>query len=205
MASFHGPVLGAFKSRLPVKVFRRCRCSCAWPVSNALNRAVRQGLVASDAVVIHDLQRWTIPTEDFIVSELVEMRIGQHCSVDLRLVKVSSDWKFEDEMCAFASGGADAHDERNDAVPAMIELSSENLVETKNLALMSTFLVWVCRVLVILAYQMLSPCRRICAPASSYRYTSRERRLGASKGCVDAHQQRSWTALCSCRATRSSG
>lgn len=54
-----------------------------------------KGLVASDAVVIRDLERKTIPAEDIVVGDLVELTLGQRCPADMRLVKVSSDCKFD--------------------------------------------------------------------------------------------------------------
>ncbi|EJD43828.1 calcium ATPase [Auricularia subglabra TFB-10046 SS5] len=89
------------------------------------------GLVASETVVIRDMERLTIPAEDVVVGDLVELTIGQRCPADMRLVSVSSDCKFDRSLLTGES----------DPVPATVEPTSENALETKNLALMSTFLV----------------------------------------------------------------
>ncbi|KZV91494.1 calcium ATPase [Exidia glandulosa HHB12029] len=100
-----------------------------WNASRIMNSI--KSLVASDAVVIRDLQRETIPADDIVVGDLVELTLGQRCPADMRLIKVSSDCKFDRSLLTGES----------DPVPATIDPSSENPLETKNLALMSTFLV----------------------------------------------------------------
>ncbi|KZV97302.1 calcium ATPase [Exidia glandulosa HHB12029] len=100
-----------------------------WNASRIMNSI--KSLVASDAVVIRDLHRQTIAAEDIVVGDLVELTIGQRCPADMRLIKVSSDCKFDRSLLTGES----------DPVPGTIDASSDNPLETKNLALMSTFLV----------------------------------------------------------------
>lgn len=113
-----------------------------------------KSLVASDAVVIRDLQRETIPAEDIVVGDLVELTIGQRCPADLRLVKVSADCKFDrslltGERCVLHVEIIPMTDSRlSNPVAGTIDASSENPLETKNLALMSTFLVSVWRTII---------------------------------------------------------
>ncbi|EJD43838.1 calcium ATPase [Auricularia subglabra TFB-10046 SS5] len=90
-----------------------------------------KGLVAENAVVVRDMERQSIPAEDLVVGDLVELSLGQRCPADLRLIKVSSDCKFDRSLLTGES----------DPVAATVEPTSENALETKNLALMSTFLV----------------------------------------------------------------
>ena len=92
-------------------------------------------LVAEDAVVIRDTKRETIPAEDLVTGDLVELTLGQRCPADLRIISISPDCKFDRSLLTGES----------DPVGATVAPTSENALETRNLALMSTFLVQVRR------------------------------------------------------------
>ena len=49
------------------------------------------GLVAENAVVIRDNKRESIPAENLVVGDLVELTLGQRCPADLRIITTSSD------------------------------------------------------------------------------------------------------------------
>lgn len=90
-------------------------------------------LVAENAVVIRDTKRETIPAEDLVTGDLVELTLGQRCPADLRIISISPDCKFDRSLLTGES----------DPVGATVAPTSENALETRNLALMSTFLVQV--------------------------------------------------------------
>jgi len=103
-----------------------------WNASRIMNAVT--GLVADTAVVIRDSKRETVPADHLVVGDVVELTLGQRCPADLRIISTSPDCKFDRSLLTGES----------DPIGATVSATSENALETRNLALMSTFLVQVC-------------------------------------------------------------
>ena len=54
-----------------------------------------KSLIAEEATVIRDGKQQTIPAADVVVGDLVCLSIGDRVPVDIRLVNVSSDIRFD--------------------------------------------------------------------------------------------------------------
>ncbi|KAI8799653.1 calcium ATPase transmembrane domain M-containing protein [Cladochytrium replicatum] len=90
-----------------------------------------QKLVATDATVIRDSVRVTIPSSEVVPGDLVSLSLGQRVPADIRIVECSADCKFDRSLL---TGEADP-------VLGSVEPTDENPLETKNLAFASTFVV----------------------------------------------------------------
>ena len=88
-------------------------------------------LMAQTATVIRDGVKQTISADDVVVGDLVVLTIGEHVPADLRIVDMSSDLKFDRSLLTGES----------DPIPGRIDPSDKNPLQTKNLALSSTFVV----------------------------------------------------------------
>ncbi|KAJ3100786.1 hypothetical protein HDU97_001957 [Phlyctochytrium planicorne] len=90
-----------------------------------------QTLIANEATVIRNGQEQVIDAKNLLVGDLVVLTMGQRVPADLRLIEISSDLQFDRSLLTGESK----------PVSGAIEPSSENALETKNLALSSTFVV----------------------------------------------------------------
>ncbi|RKO89029.1 E1-E2 ATPase-domain-containing protein [Blyttiomyces helicus] len=90
-----------------------------------------QGLVAQSATVTRNGVKQDVPAADIVVGDLVHLSLGQRVPADLRLVEVSSDLKFDR---ALLTGEADP-------ISGAVNPTDKNALETRNLALSSTFVV----------------------------------------------------------------
>ncbi|TDL21473.1 calcium ATPase transmembrane domain M-containing protein [Rickenella mellea] len=88
-------------------------------------------LIAQEATVVRDGKQQTIPATDIVVGDLVHLSMGDRVPADLRLVQVSSDLKFDRSLLTGES----------DMIPGVVDSTSQNALETRNLALTSTFVV----------------------------------------------------------------
>lgn len=88
-----------------------------------------QNLVAHQAVVIRDGKEQRIDASTLVVGDVVLLSMGQRIPADVRLIEVSSDLKFDRSLLTGESV----------AVAGTVEPTSENPLETKNVALSSTF------------------------------------------------------------------
>ncbi|KAK6981059.1 calcium ATPase transmembrane domain M-containing protein [Favolaschia claudopus] len=88
-------------------------------------------LIAEDASVIRDGKQQTIPARDVVVGDLVQLSMGDRVPADLRITIASSDLKFDRSLLTGES----------EMIPGTIESTSDNALETRNLALTSTFVV----------------------------------------------------------------
>ncbi|EGO02908.1 hypothetical protein SERLA73DRAFT_84809 [Serpula lacrymans var. lacrymans S7.3] len=90
-----------------------------------------KSLIAQEAVVIRDGKQQIIPAADVVVGDIVVLNSGDRVPADLRLVQVSSDLRFDRSLLTGES----------DMIPGVIDATSDNVLETRNLALTSTFVV----------------------------------------------------------------
>jgi sodium/potassium-transporting ATPase subunit alpha len=90
-----------------------------------------RSLIAEEATVIRNGQQQTIPAADIVVGDLVLLTLGNRVPADIRIVEASSDLRFDRSLLTGES----------DMIPGTITSTSENPMETRNLALTSTFVV----------------------------------------------------------------
>ncbi|KAI0650281.1 calcium ATPase transmembrane domain M-containing protein [Trametes meyenii] len=100
-----------------------------WHASRIMNSI--KTLIAEDASVIRDGKHQTIAARDLVVGDVVTLSMGDRVPADLRLVQVSSDVRFDRSLLTGES----------DMIPGTLDITSENALETRNLALTSTFVV----------------------------------------------------------------
>ncbi|EMD32829.1 hypothetical protein CERSUDRAFT_108626 [Gelatoporia subvermispora B] len=90
-----------------------------------------KSLIAEEANVIRDGKRETIPASDVVVGDLISLSMGDRVPADLRLIETSSDVRFDRSLLTGES----------DMIPGSVDATSDNALETRNLALTSTFVV----------------------------------------------------------------
>ncbi|KAI0646699.1 calcium ATPase transmembrane domain M-containing protein [Trametes meyenii] len=100
-----------------------------WHASRIMNSI--KTLIAEDASVIRDGKHQTVAARDLVVGDVVTLAMGDRVPADLRLVQVSSDVRFDRSLLTGES----------DMIPGTLDITSENALETRNLALTSTFVV----------------------------------------------------------------
>ncbi|KAG1773388.1 hypothetical protein EV702DRAFT_1181140 [Suillus placidus] len=88
-----------------------------------------KSLIAHEAAVIRDGKQKLIPATDIVVGDIVVLSTGDRIPADLRIVAASSDLRFDRSLLTGES----------DMVPGSLEATSDNALETRNLALTSTF------------------------------------------------------------------
>ncbi|KAG2357469.1 calcium ATPase transmembrane domain M-containing protein [Suillus spraguei] len=88
-----------------------------------------KSIIAQEAAVIRDGKQQLIPATDIVVGDIVVLNAGDRVPADLRIVAASSDLRFDRSLLTGES----------DMVPGFLEATSDNALETGNLALTSTF------------------------------------------------------------------
>ncbi|KAI6118465.1 calcium ATPase transmembrane domain M-containing protein [Pisolithus sp. B1] len=88
-----------------------------------------KSLIAEEASVIRDGQQQLIPANEIVVGDIVVLSTGERVPADLRIVQMSSDLKFDRSSLTGES----------DMVPGSLDSTADNALETRNLALTSTF------------------------------------------------------------------
>ncbi|KAI5987958.1 calcium ATPase transmembrane domain M-containing protein [Pisolithus orientalis] len=86
-------------------------------------------LIAEHACVIRDGQQQLIPAADIVVGDVVVLNSGDRVPADLRIVQASSDLRFDRSLLTGES----------EMIPGALDATSKNALETRNLALNSTF------------------------------------------------------------------
>ncbi|KAF8232134.1 calcium ATPase [Tricholoma matsutake] len=100
-----------------------------WHASRIMNSI--KTLIAEEATVLRDGKQHIISARDLVVGDIVLLSMGDRVPADLRLVEVSSDLKFDRSLLTGES----------DMVPGEVNATSDNALESQNLALTSTFVV----------------------------------------------------------------
>ncbi|KAG1816771.1 uncharacterized protein BJ212DRAFT_1430271 [Suillus subaureus] len=88
-----------------------------------------KSLIAHEAAVIRDGKQQLILATDIVVGDIVVLSTGDRVPADLRIVTASSDLRFDRSLLTGES----------DMVPGSLDATSDNALETRNLALTSTF------------------------------------------------------------------
>ncbi|EPT02641.1 K P-type ATPase [Fomitopsis schrenkii] len=100
-----------------------------WHASRIMNSI--KTLIAENATVIRDGEQQTIPAKDVVVGDVLLLSMGDRVPADVRIVKASSDLRFDRSLLTGES----------DMIPGALDMTSPNALETRNLALTSTFVV----------------------------------------------------------------
>ncbi|KAF9231508.1 hypothetical protein BU15DRAFT_82299 [Melanogaster broomeanus] len=90
-----------------------------------------KSLIAEEASVIRDGKQLLIPASDIVVGDVVILTPGDRVPADLRIVQASSDLRFDRSLLTGES----------DMIPGVLDITADNALETRNLALTSTFAV----------------------------------------------------------------
>ncbi|KAL2917120.1 hypothetical protein HK105_203184 [Polyrhizophydium stewartii] len=90
-----------------------------------------KGLMAQTASVIRNGVRVEIPAEQVVVGDIVVLSLGERVPADVRLIEMSPDLKFDRSLMTGES----------DPIAAAIDPTDTNPLQTRNLALSSTFVV----------------------------------------------------------------
>ncbi|TFK65892.1 calcium ATPase transmembrane domain M-containing protein [Pluteus cervinus] len=88
-----------------------------------------KSLISDDATVVRNGELQTIPVTDLVVGDLVKLQIGQRVPADVRIVDVSTDLRFDRSLLTGES----------DMIAGTVDMTSENALETRNIAFKSTF------------------------------------------------------------------
>ncbi|RKO91743.1 E1-E2 ATPase-domain-containing protein [Blyttiomyces helicus] len=98
--------------------------------ANKIMASIR-GLVAQEATVVRNGIKMDIPAEEVLVGDIIVLSLGQRVPADVRLIEVSPDLKFDRSLLTGES----------DPVAGSVAPTEENPLETRNIALSSTFVV----------------------------------------------------------------
>ncbi|KAG2362612.1 hypothetical protein BDR07DRAFT_1484553 [Suillus spraguei] len=90
-----------------------------------------KSLIAHEAAVIRDGSQQIIKTPDIVVGDVTVLNAGDRVPADMRVVQASSDLRFDRSLLTGES----------EMVPGAVDATSDNALETRNLALASTFVV----------------------------------------------------------------
>ncbi|KAF8439928.1 hypothetical protein L210DRAFT_960048 [Boletus edulis BED1] len=96
--------------------------------ANRIMKSIKT-LIAHEAAVIREGNQLLIPATEIVVGDIVVLSTGDRVPADLRIVQMSSDLRFDRSLLTGES----------DMVPGSLEATSDNALETRNLALTSTF------------------------------------------------------------------
>ncbi|EPT05834.1 calcium ATPase transmembrane domain M-containing protein [Fomitopsis schrenkii] len=100
-----------------------------WSASRIMSSV--KTLIAANATVIRDGEQQTISARDVVVGDVLLLSMGDRVPADIRIVKASSDLRFDRSLLTGES----------DMIPGALDMTSPNALETRNLALTSTFVV----------------------------------------------------------------
>ncbi|KAG1853182.1 hypothetical protein DFJ58DRAFT_884022 [Suillus subalutaceus] len=90
-----------------------------------------KSLIAHEAAVIRDGNQQIIKAADIVVGDVAVLNAGDRVPADMRVVQASSDLRFDRSLLTGES----------EMVPGALDATSDNALETRNLALTSTFVV----------------------------------------------------------------
>ncbi|KIJ64312.1 hypothetical protein HYDPIDRAFT_90739 [Hydnomerulius pinastri MD-312] len=96
--------------------------------ANRIMKSIKS-LIAHEAAVIRDGKQQLIPANDIVVGDIVVLTSGDRVPADLRIAQMSSDLRFDRSLLTGES----------DMIPGSLDATADNALETRNLALTSTF------------------------------------------------------------------
>ncbi|KAG1791622.1 uncharacterized protein BJ212DRAFT_1544992 [Suillus subaureus] len=98
--------------------------------ANRIMKSIKS-LIAHEAAVIRDGNQQIIKATDIVVGDVAVLNAGDRVPADMRVVQASSDLRFDRSLLTGES----------EMVPGALDATSDNALETRNLALTSTFVV----------------------------------------------------------------
>jgi sodium/potassium-transporting ATPase subunit alpha len=105
-----------------------------------------KSLIAQDATVVRGGTRQVIKAADLVVGDIVLMSMGERVPADLRIFEASSDLRFDRSLLTgeryaffFHPSLKIADETPSEPIPGNLTATSDNPLETHNLALSSTF------------------------------------------------------------------
>jgi len=96
--------------------------------ANRIMKSIKS-LIAHEAAVVREGNQQLVPANDIVVGDIVVLSTGDRVPADLRIVQMSSDLRFDRSLLTGES----------DMIPGSLDATSDNALETRNLALTSTF------------------------------------------------------------------
>ncbi|KAH7882721.1 hypothetical protein F5I97DRAFT_1931331 [Phlebopus sp. FC_14] len=96
--------------------------------ANRIMKSIKT-LIAHEAAVIRDGKQQLVLANDIVVGDIVVLTSGDRVPADLRIVQMSSDLRFDRSLLTGES----------DMIPGSLDATADNALETRNLALTSTF------------------------------------------------------------------
>ncbi|KAF9524928.1 hypothetical protein CPB83DRAFT_897469 [Crepidotus variabilis] len=90
-----------------------------------------KGMLPSDVLVLRDSAQTKIPAKELVPGDLITIGMGEKIPADLRLIDVSSDLQFDRSILTGES----------EPVSGRINLTDDNFLETRNIALQGTLCV----------------------------------------------------------------
>ncbi|KAF9231509.1 hypothetical protein BU15DRAFT_68277 [Melanogaster broomeanus] len=104
--------------------------------ANRIMKSIKS-LIAHEALVIRDSKQQLILANDIVVGDIVVLSSGDRVPADLRIVQMSSDLRFDRSLLTGERNPA--HPYPSDMIPGALDATADNALETRNLALTSTF------------------------------------------------------------------
>ncbi|KAG1894549.1 uncharacterized protein F5891DRAFT_1195114 [Suillus fuscotomentosus] len=98
--------------------------------ANRIMKSIKS-LIAHEAAVIRDGNQQIISAADIVVGDVAVLSAGDRVPADMRVVQASSDLRFDRSLLTGES----------EMIPGALDATSDNALETRNLALTSTFVV----------------------------------------------------------------
>ncbi|KAG2077837.1 calcium ATPase [Suillus decipiens] len=98
--------------------------------ANRIMKSIKS-LIAHEAAVIRDGKQQIIKAADIVVGDITVLNAGDRVPADMRVMQASSDLRFDRSLLTGES----------EMVPGSLDATSNNALETRNLALTSTFVV----------------------------------------------------------------
>ncbi|KDR70264.1 hypothetical protein GALMADRAFT_255158 [Galerina marginata CBS 339.88] len=87
-----------------------------------------KGMLPSDVVVLRDSVSSKVPAKELVPGDLITISMGEKIPADLRLIQVSVDLQFDRSILTGES----------EAISGRVNMTDENFLETKNIALQGT-------------------------------------------------------------------
>ncbi|KAF9481785.1 sodium-potassium ATPase [Pholiota conissans] len=85
-----------------------------------------KGMLPSDVLVLRDSASKKVPAKNLVPGDLITISMGEKVPADLRLIEVSSDLQFDRSILT------------GEAISGRVDMTDDNFLETKNIALQGT-------------------------------------------------------------------
>lgn len=96
--------------------------------STAKTMSSISGMLPSDCVIVRDSTNVTVKSEELVIGDLIRITMGIKIPADMRITEASSDLRFDRAVLTGES----------EPIAGICDMSDENFLETKNIALQGT-------------------------------------------------------------------